>query len=254
MPDLDPHFLLANTIDAYAKAAATERLSVPGFDRATFQCQDSMLAGVTADFIKGVGDIHIRLRSLAEDDGCFDATKEKILCNLMAERSMPGSSRSRTVADYIHSDERDHRISCACGSEILIAHPDLMNEVLKQVSGTVLTAHTRSEWSPSERLEASISEYLDRIMQSIVERFLVENLSDGDLSSATGSIGSDRSTVAQAIKQEECLRSLRESRSITGGRNLSASEGDVKLHSRDATYVERMMFERSCEQTCPLGC
>jgi hypothetical protein len=68
MSDLDPHFLLANTIDAYAKAAATEYLFVPGFDRATFQCQDSMLAGVAADFIKDVGDIHIRLRSLAEDD------------------------------------------------------------------------------------------------------------------------------------------------------------------------------------------
>lgn len=103
-----------------------------------------------------------------------------------------------------------------------------MNEVLIQVSGIILTAHTRSEWSASERLEASIGEGLDKIIQSTVERFLVENLSDGDLSSATGAIGSDRSTLAQAIKQEECLRSLRGSRSITSGRNLSASEGDVQ--------------------------
>jgi hypothetical protein len=160
MSDLDPQFLLANTIDAYAKAAVTGRLSVPGFDRATFQCQDSMLAGVTADFIKGVGEIHIRLRSLAEDHGCFDATKEKILCNLLAERSMPRSSRSRTVADYMHSDERDHRTSCAYGSEILIAQPDLMDEVLSQVSAIILTAHTRPDWSASERLKASIGEGL----------------------------------------------------------------------------------------------
>jgi hypothetical protein len=170
-----------------------------------------MLAGVTADFIKGVGENHIRLRSLAEDHGCFDATKEKILCNLLAERSMPRSSRSRTVADYMNSDERDHRTSCAHGSEILIAQPDLMDEVLSQVSAIILTARTRPEWSASERLEASIGEGLGRIMLSTVERFLVENLSDGDLSSATGAIGSDCSNLAQAIKQEECLRSLRRS-------------------------------------------
>jgi hypothetical protein len=86
-----------------------------------------------------------------------------------------------------------------------------MNEVLIQVSAIILTAHTRPEWSAKERLEASIGEGLDRIIQSTVERFLVENLSDGDLSSAAGSIGSDRSTLAQATKQEGCLRSLRRS-------------------------------------------
>jgi hypothetical protein len=103
-----------------------------------------------------------------------------------------------------------------------------MNEVLIQVSAIILTAHTRPEWSASERLEASIDEDLDRIMQSTVERFLVGSLSDRDLSSVTGSVRSDRSTLAQAIKQEECLRSLRGSKSITSGRNLSASEGDVQ--------------------------
>jgi hypothetical protein len=122
----------------------------------------------------------------------------------------------------MHSDERDDRTACAYGSDVLIAQPDLMNEVLSQVLTIILTAYTRPEWSEREHLEASIGEGLDRIIQRTVERFLVENLSDGYLSSATGAIGSDRSTLARAMKQEECLRSLRGSRSITSGRDLSA--------------------------------
>lgn len=129
---------------------------------------------------------------------------------------------------HMHSDERDHRTACAYGSDVLIARPDLMNEVLSQVPMIILTAYTRPKWSASERLEASIGEGLDRIIQSTVERFLVGSLADGDLSSVTGSVGSDQSTLAQAIKQEECLRSLRGSTSTTSGYTLSAPRGDVQ--------------------------
>ena len=138
----------------------------------------------------------------------------------------------------MHSDERDHRTACAYGSDVLIAQPDLMNEVLSQVLTIILTAYTRPGWSEREHLEANIGEGLDRIIQSTVERFLIGSLSDRDLFCAMGSVGSDRSTLAQAIKQEEFLRSLRDQVGSQAVVILGRRKGIFKLHSRHVTSVD----------------
>ena len=203
----DPILGLTLALKARMRANVNAYLEADSqFDIMPVLCDDSSIVTASARFVNSIGKLYLSVPSHTSEGSDLLSTKRNEIRRLLRELRTRPCDIDVTVERYMETDRADSRVASACGTWML-QDPNLVDKVKDGISRLSLDPYSGSvgvtAFGP---IRVLLEDGLDSIGNDVVTRFLVEALTDEQLSTAT-SFGDDH--FSKALKREKALRPLR---------------------------------------------